>query len=342
MNKQIFLFGFPRSGTTLLRSRISQHSEINLINMPEIIYSLRNAGYNINDQIRITREVIQLIGKIEPCKRHLARLDSNYVESLLKYDEHLSFKSVYEKLLPKPQKVKIWGEKSLNNGFFLKELSQLYPDSLFINIIRDPRSCIFSQYNKNKMSKKPDNHSYIKSQKGFWIKEAMFFAKHAAFWSAWYQTTEKNVSKHIKPNKLINLKYEDFINRPKIHLNNICNRLGISFDEKMIDYDSGQQDPVLLSKTAYAHQNITKKIDRNRSHSYKEMPPSLIWIVERYSGQQMRKFDYSIENPILPVVEKLLLKAVLSKNTKNIKDSVNKKLRARCVDPDAVNLITHR
>ena len=86
--------------------------------MPEIIYSLHNAGYNINDRIKITREVIQLLGKIEPCKRHLGKLDDNYVESLLKNDEHLSFKNVYEKLLPIPQKVKIWGEKSLNNGFF--------------------------------------------------------------------------------------------------------------------------------------------------------------------------------------------------------------------------------
>jgi hypothetical protein len=300
--------------------------------MPEIIYSLRKAGYNINDEIKIAEDLVQDLNKVEPCKRHIGKLDDRYFESLLKSDEPLSFKSVYEKLLPKPSGTKFWGEKSLNNSFFLKELSQLYPDSLFINIIRDPRSSILSQYKKGRLGHKPDDQPCSKSQSQYRIDDVMFFAKHAAFWSAWYQVTERLITKHINPQNIINLKYEDFIHQPKDHLMTICRMLGISFEEKMIDYDSNQQDPALLSKTAYAHQNIAKSIDRSRSKSYQELPSSMIWVVERFSGQQMRKFNYPILNPRIPLIENVYLKAVLFQNAKKIHGNVHKKLHARCVD----------
>jgi hypothetical protein len=127
----------------------------------------------------------------------------------------------------------------------------------------------------------------MKSQKNTWTNKAKFFARNAASWSAWYQTIDLQISKYIKPNNLINLKFEDFINQTKIHLNTICDKLGISFDEEMIDYDQDQQDPVLLSNAAYAHRNITKKIDRTKVNSYKQMDHSMVWIVERFASQQM-------------------------------------------------------
>jgi hypothetical protein len=334
MMKQIFLFGFPRSGTTLIRSRISQHPDIYLVNEPELIFGLRNAGYKTNDQIKITGEVLQQLGKIGHCKNHLNKLDGKYVEKLFQNDERLSLKNVYEKLLPKPQKVKIWGEKSLNNGFFLKELSQLYPDSLFIKIIRDPRSCILSKFKKKRIRNKLNNYYHNKSRKDYWIKNTKNFARHAASWSAWYQITDLEVSKYIEPNNLINLRYEDFINQPKIYLNTICNKLGISFDEKMIDYDKSQQDQVLLSKAAYAHQNITKKIDRTKTYSYKEMAPSMVWVVEKFASQQMRKYGYGIENPNLSAIESFLLRILLKKNAKNIETYAKNKLQGRFVDSD--------
>jgi hypothetical protein len=182
------------------------------------------------------------------------------------------------------------------------------------------------------------NHDHIKSQKNSWSHKVKFFAKHAASWSAWYQTTDLQISKFIKPDHLINLKYEDFIKQPKIHLDIICNRLGISFDEKMIDYDKDQQDPVLLSKAAYAHLNITKKIDQSKTDSYKEMDHSMIWVVEKFASQQMIKYGYSIENPDLFSIERFLLNILLKKNTTNIEDYVRNKLTGRSVDPDLMQL----
>jgi hypothetical protein len=40
----VFIFGFPRSGTTLIRSVLGQHSRITLINEPELIWARRHAG----------------------------------------------------------------------------------------------------------------------------------------------------------------------------------------------------------------------------------------------------------------------------------------------------------
>ncbi len=47
MKRPLFIVGFPRSGTTLIRSIITQHSKINLRNEPELIFALRNKGYSV-------------------------------------------------------------------------------------------------------------------------------------------------------------------------------------------------------------------------------------------------------------------------------------------------------
>lgn len=172
--------------------------------------------------------------------------------------------------------------------------------------------------------------------------DAIFFAKHAAFWAAWQHKTKLQLTKYIDPRNLINLRYEDFIDQPETYLKIICDKLGLSYHQDMVDYNREKQDPVLSSKAAYAHQNITRKIDRSRINSYLDMPPAMIWIIENFAAQEMRKYDYRLSNPRLSVIDKFFLKAVLIKNAKNIRRYVDKKLSARCVDPDALNLITHR
>jgi hypothetical protein len=337
MKKQLFLVGFPRSGTTLIRSRISQHPDIHLINEPEIIYGLRHAGFDTNNQIRLTKEVLQNLGEIGHCRNHLEKLSSDFIESILGVEEPLSFKQAYESLLPIPQGLDVWGEKSLNNAFFTREISQLYPDALVINIVRDARSCLWSKYQKNKIREQNQNSDLDQPHKSLQIPEVIFFAKHAAFWAAWQQTTKLQLTKYIDQPNLINLRYEDFIDQPETYLKIICGKLGLSYHEDMIDYNQERRDPVLLSKAAYAHQNITRKIDRSKINSYLDMPSAMIWVIESFAGKEMRKYDYRLSNPSLPVIDKLFLKTVLIKNAKNIRRYVNKKMRARFVDPDAVN-----
>jgi hypothetical protein len=90
--KQIFLSGFPRSGTTLMRSRLSQHPDIYLINEPELVFGLRKAGYGTNDKIKITSNVLQRLGKVRHCRNHLNKLDGEYVQKLLQNELTFTFK----------------------------------------------------------------------------------------------------------------------------------------------------------------------------------------------------------------------------------------------------------
>ena len=90
------------------------------------------------------------------------------------------------------------GGEKYKQRFFLKELSQLYPEALFIKIIRDPRSCILSKFNKKRIRNKSNKDESMKSQKNPWTNKAKFFTRHAASWSAWYQTIDLQISKYIK------------------------------------------------------------------------------------------------------------------------------------------------
>ncbi len=72
---------------------------------------------------------------------------------MLHDSDPLPFKTVYEKLLQVSSTDIVWGEKSLNNFFFVQDISQIYPDALWINVIRDARSCVWSKFIKNKLKK---------------------------------------------------------------------------------------------------------------------------------------------------------------------------------------------
>ena len=73
-------------------------------------------------------------------------------------------------------------------------------------------------------------------------------------------------------------------------------------------------------------------------HSYKELAHSMVWIVEKFAGQQMRKYGYEIENPNLSPIESISLKILLKKNAQNIADFVRNKLQGRFVDPDLTQI----
>ena len=99
LKNPIYIVGFPRSGTTLLRSILSQHSLVCLINEPELLLALRQAGYRVDERIAVSKELIDALKKIGPCNRYLCCSNINDQSLLFKDNEHLYFKEIYERLL---------------------------------------------------------------------------------------------------------------------------------------------------------------------------------------------------------------------------------------------------
>ena len=332
LKRPIFLFGFPRSGTTLIRSVLGQHSKIYLVNEPELVFALRQAGYDTDSKFSRDdrKSLIDKLKRIGLCRRHLSRLSESILNEFLNCKGILSFTEVYEKLLPRPhENYVVYGEKSLNNIFFVKELSRMYPQAVLVHIVRDARSTILSYFNKKRRvgsNELPDAKYRFYS---WGLKTILFFYKQAILWRHWMSIAKRS-EQLISSDKWIELKFENFLKNPQICLQPICDSIGLEYEDRMLDPVSRRSDPVLKTTHAYAHQKISQDLDQSRANSHEGLSGHLVWIVERQAGQMMLQFGYSLVRPGLPAWQRSALNIALAGNRWRLNREVNAHLKKRC------------
>jgi hypothetical protein len=137
------IVGYPRSGTTLLWAVLNQSPFISLANESELWLALRTAGYSVESvfPVQTRQHLIHELKRIGLTRLHLESLPGDILSDFPNCEQTLSFREVFEKLLPRTDCNKLlWGEKSLNNLSFAEDIKRLYPEAVFPHILRDPRA----------------------------------------------------------------------------------------------------------------------------------------------------------------------------------------------------------
>ena len=132
----IFIIGYPRSGTTLLRAILGQHSMLTMFHEPEVFHGIVKAKQHLVDFITMqgVERVLSYLRQKNSSRKYLEGRELRFPRS------RLSIRELYEILLGVPSiSTPLWGEKSLGNIFYIHHLLRLYPNAIFIHIIRDPR-----------------------------------------------------------------------------------------------------------------------------------------------------------------------------------------------------------
>jgi hypothetical protein len=333
LKNPVFIFGFPRSGTTLFRSVLGQHSKISLVNEPELIWALRHAGYDIDSKFsKADRScLIDKLNKIGLCRKHLERNAATTIPAFLNSKDDLSFKEVFEKLLPKHGGDQmVWGEKSLNNLFFTKELSRIYPKALLIHIVRDPRSVILSYYQKARRRTSGEITNIQYDCHAAWLRTVLYFARQARLWKHWISVA-KNSEQLISGDNWIEITFEDFLKNPQKCLRSVCSLIGIAYEDRMIESVARHSDPVLTGSAAYAHTKLAQDLDPTRADSYQELPGPLVWTIERLAGAMMQQIGYRQMRPDLPVKQRLALNMALAGTRWQLRREEKSHLKKRCL-----------
>ena len=203
----------------------------------------------------------------------------------------------------------------------------MYPNALFIHIVRDPRAAVLSNFNKRIQAKTGKTSKNIFKDIN-WLRAALFFAKQAMRWERWMQVACSSM-RFVPSDSWIEVKYEDFLVRPKSHLQMICDSIGVAFEERMLDAEARRSDPVMSYENVYAHRKIAQDFDKSRATAYEALPPSLIWIVERYASTKMQQFGYDLLQLKLNAWQRLLLNIILVKNRCKLKRDLDVHLKPR-------------
>ena len=216
-----FIIGRSRSGTTLLMSMFDAHP--NVIIPFECHYILllhRKYGslkyWTNSDLLSFIDDLYNTGWRIkawnidkEKLKKEILSCEGEVDYQTICKIVHSNYISVFDK-----QEIKIIGDKNPKYAVKLKKLMKLFPEAKYVHIIRDYRDHLVSML-------KMDFLDSI-------IPQILFHWKYSA------KLTYSLMKKY--PDKFYSIKYEELATNPIETFNNICQFLGLEFNQSSLDF----------------------------------------------------------------------------------------------------------
>jgi len=174
----------------------------------------------------------------------------------------------------KQEEFKIWGDKSPSTILFLKYIYRVYPKSKFIFLIRDGRDVV---------------NSFCKG-------EEEIFGDISSVENASYnwKTGLKNwhwLKKRANPENLMEVRYEDLVNRPESEIRGILGFLGLKVEKGILNYENVVKKRSLLKNPHHMGLELpihNKNIGKWKTELSKQQLDTTMKIIE----SELKKYGY--------------------------------------------------
>lgn len=217
--RPIFIVGAQRSGTTLLRLMLNNHSEI----------AIPEEGTFWMPLLRQTKKKMDIPVKGLDLENYLKYIERNTQFKLWGINPDQVFKLFRAKnecrvnelmtelyhLFAVQNNKKIWGDKTPSFFRMIPTLSVLFPNARFVHVVRDGRDLYLSW---KKMDPTKSN-----------------IAVAAIEWSYKVGKASSDLEKYAK-GRYVNIQYEDLVKHPKTKLFELFDFLELNFEEKVLEY----------------------------------------------------------------------------------------------------------
>ncbi|MGD0382050.1 MAG: sulfotransferase [Thermoguttaceae bacterium] len=268
-----FIFGSPRSGTTLLAQCLSCHSQIVVPNETDFIIPLAFVFDRIREA-EIGREMLfQFITRSWTYHVSLGEyVEPSRVREIIyasAYQPAEILIAIYADVARKAG-VPLAGDKSPNDLQYVRKLIKVQGISAemkIIHIVRDIRDVMVSLKRTGWL---PDGDAYFPR---LWCNSNLYLY-------GLYRD---------RPQQYYFLRYEDFTRAPEKHLNDICRLLGVSFEPAMMDH----QRRHTRYRENPGHAKVLQPITTDSIGRYSsELAPELIGAFQRQAGEALDVFGY--------------------------------------------------
>lgn len=188
-------------------------------------------------------------------------------------DEHRSIhRIVWEMLFTVARKhsATVVMDKSLDSISYADELMEIFPDMLFLNVVRDPRAQVASM-NKAIIH---DFHSLL----------------NARTWVRAYDQAKALAAQY--PEKVLTIRYEDFISNQGEVIQQICDFFGIQFNDNMLDISHSNEAKSIAKRSALWESNNSAPIAANVEKFRKSLSDEEIEIIETLAAEHMNYYGY--------------------------------------------------
>lgn len=281
-----FIFGSPRSGTTLLAQCLSSHSDIVVPGETDFIIPLSFIFDRIREPQMGRRLIKDLIIHSVAFQTSIREfLDEEQIcEVINKCDYHPAqmLNSLYAEVATAAGKL-IAGDKSPNDLLFLRILIQVgglsHPNTKILHIVRDIRDVMVSL---NKVRWVTDLDLYFPR---FWSDSNLYL----------YSLYKDNASTYLL------IRYEDIVRKPARILHKICDFLQVDFQKGMLDSHNFSSRYKGIPHHAKLYSPITSD---NVGVYKKEVSKLLLKSYEQQAKEALVTFNYyhKYDQPFLGVI----------------------------------------
>ncbi len=251
-NEPIFLFGFPRSGTTLLDTILSTHPSVNVL-----------------EETGITDQFINLLSKkINNNLHNLEKIDLNFLNNM----RQNYFQT--RKKFSVPNSKKIYIDKMPLNLIYTGELVRFFPNAKFIFVVRNPYDAVLSSF----MQQFLPNDAMLNLTN---IKDAtQLYDLVMNLWFDYNDIFSLNVH---------TIKYENVVQNFDDTIKKLLNFLNISWNNKLSEYYRISEKRGIINTPSYDQVNrplYNKSINRWLNYEAK------FYDSKKILSKWVKKFNY--------------------------------------------------
>lgn len=268
----VFVVGFQRSGTSLLRAMLDEHPQLALSTDSQFIPRFwdNRARYESDGRVDARRLVAKVL--MSPRVREW-KLPEEIVSARLDKLEDPTFtdalRVVFEAYADAKGKP-MWGDKTPGYVVRIPLLASLFPDVRFVHVIRDGRDATISCLRNGVVAKTVARGADL-----------------------WVQRVGKGRSagRDLDPGRYLEVRYEDLVTDPTGGLTAVCEFLGLEFDERMLGYAEHALSD-LPERVRYRHENLAKPPTPGLRDWRTEMTPSDVAVFQVVGGRLLAELGY--------------------------------------------------
>ncbi len=268
----IFIFGCPRSGTSLLSRLIGSHPRI-AIPFESHLYNTFYPWLKYYGDLKLPKNRERLVDDIletEVMRDWSPRLNRQEVlAALSNYDFHGIVDGILRAWTHTQGKQR-WGEKTPAHLFYWREIVAAFPKMQVLHIVRDGRDVALS-WKKARFGPK---HMYALAQQ--WVH---------------HLKTAENLKAEIGDESFLEVRYEELLQRPEQTVRRICAFLHEEFSPQMLSfYKTDVAYPTdLNNQQNLSRPPLASNIDKWRL----EMSAQQLHIFEAVAGSTLDKYGYT-------------------------------------------------
>jgi hypothetical protein len=334
---KIFVLGYGRSGTTMMGCILGNHPEVYMFRELNFFEKLWDRKHE--RELTIT-EAAELAARLIFIDRHgFANLKdpSEYLDKGRGIVERIQENAVtpvavYESFLKHTtaeQGKRIPCEQTPGYVFYLPEILDLFPEAKIINMIRDPRDVLVSR-------KKKWRQYRLRTERFRLYRMLRTWAHYHPISSSYLWTAAvKAAQPFVDAGRVLQVRFEDVLLNPEVELRKVCDFIGISYYDRMLE--------VPIKGSSFVKQSPDKVgIDRSRTANWRNggLNSAELFINQTMTAEIMKALQYErakvFPNPFLLVFYFIVLPlrlvltfALHKRQFRNMRKSLQKRLLTR-------------